>query len=222
MSSLRNKLYLVGEGHGEVAAALNLVTRLWAELSLPRDRIWKEALRGLALTTESGFHKTCALLRSKHDCAGALILRDEDDGCPAVRGPQAADWLQAAALPFPAAVVLAKCEYEAWFLPCLPQMAGQALTDPQGNPRPGLRHGASFAGDPEAIRDVKGLLSQLYEGGRSYKPTLDQLSLTRLVDLPTLRSSGMASVGTLERALGFLATSVGGGVYPMPLRRSAG
>lgn len=218
MAGRRNKLYLVGEGHGEVQAALNLVTRLWAELSLPSERIWKEALRGLALHTEAGFHKTCALLRSKSDCAGALILRDEDDGCPAKRGPQAASWLQAAALPFPAAVVLAKCEYEAWFLPCLSQLAGQPLVDPAGNQRPGLQPEAHFAGDPEAVRDVKGLLSQHYGGGRSYKPTLDQLSLTRLIDLKTLRESGMASVGTLERALRFLSTSQSSGVYPAPAR----
>lgn len=216
MAGLRNKLYLVGEGHGEVRAALNLVTRLWAELGLSPERIWKEALRGLALSTEGGFHRTCLLLRSKPDCAGALILRDEDDGCPATRGPQAAGWLAQAALPFPAAVVLAKCEYEAWFLPCLHQMAGKSLIDPDGQERPGLRGEARFEGDPEARRDVKGLLSHYYEGGRAYKPTLDQLSLTRLIDLPTLRQSGMASVGTLERALSFLSREIGNAVYPPP------
>ena len=127
MAGLRNKLYLVGEGHGEVKAALNLVTRLWAELGLSPERIWKE-LRGLALSTEAGSTRPVCSCAAKLDCAGALILRDEDDGCPATRGPQAAGWLAQAALPFPAAVVLAKCEYEAWFPPCLPQMAESRLS----------------------------------------------------------------------------------------------
>lgn len=217
MADIR-KLYLVGEGHGEVQAALNLVTRLWDDLGLPRDVVWKQALRGTALQTEQGFQKICTLLRSKADCGGVLILRDEDDGCPAQRGPQAAGWLRNATLPFPSAVVLAHREYEALFLPCLHLMAGQPLVDPSGQRRPGLRCGARFEGDPETIRDVKGLLSQHYDGGRAYKPTLDQLSLTRWIDFPTLRQSQMPCFETLERALRFLASPGDELIYPPVLK----
>ena len=64
--------------------------------------------------------------------------------------------------------------------------------------------------------DVKGWLSSQMAGGKSCKPTVDQLSLTRLVDFTTVREKGLAWFGTLERALAFLAKSVGiaGSVYP--------
>lgn len=211
------KLYLVCEGHGEVKAALNLVTRLWRDLGLPAEAVWHDPpIRGLALQTEAGFKRTCALLRTKLDCKGALILRDEDDGCPARRGPEAARWVAEATLSFPAAVVLAHREYEALFLPCVHLMAGQPLTDPTGLRRPGLRAGTSFSGDPTQIRDVKGWLSARYEDGRAYKPTLDQLALTRLIDFPVLRQSALPCFETLERALRFLAHQHGPCIYPPP------
>lgn len=209
------KTYLVVEGHGEVSAALNLIARLWQDLGLPHAIFADPPMRGTALHTQAGIIKACNLLRSKRDCDRALILRDEDDGCPASRGPEAARWVQGAGLPFPVAVVLAHCEYEAWFLPCAHLMAGRPLRDPNGQERPGLVEGTAFSGDPESIRDVKGWLSGHFAGNKGYKPTLDQLALTRLVDLATLRAAAMPSFGTLERALRFLAQAQGGAVYPL-------
>ena len=51
--------------------------------------------------------------------------------------------------------------------------------------------------------------------GRSYKPTLDQLVLTRLIDFDLVRRRGLPCFETLQRALQFLAKSIGkDGVYP--------
>ena len=108
------KLYLVVEGHGEVRAALNLVIRLWRELELEEVLFADPPIRGTALHTQAGLLKSCEILRSKRDCDRALLLRDEDDGCPAARGPEAARWIREAGLPFPVATVLAHREFEAW------------------------------------------------------------------------------------------------------------
>jgi hypothetical protein len=103
------------------------------------------------------------------------------------------------------------------FLPCLEQMAGFPLVGPDGQERPGLLPGTRYKGDWEAKRGVKEWLTEHFPAGRSYKPTFDQLPLTRMIDLPTLRAAGVPCFGTLERALSFLAVAFGkGGVYPPP------
>ncbi len=210
--------YLVVEGHGEVRAALNLVHRLWSDLGLPFLAWADPPIRGLGLTQRQGVAKACALVRSKPDAAALLLLRDEDDHCPAEKGPLVASWLAAERLPFPAAAVLAHREFEAWFLPCLKRMAGQSLVDERGVARPGLRADARYDGDPEAIRDVKGLLTTFFPPGRIYKPVTDQLPLTRLIDFAALRQAPAPSFGTLERALRHLSDHRGRreAVYPPP------
>lgn len=202
------KGHLVVEGHGEVEAARNLVTRLWRDLGLP-ETVWAPPKRGKALHTRPGVLQACELLRSERDCTYALLLRDEDDGCPAWLGPEVASWIEPASLPFPVAVVLAHREFEAWFLPCLPVIAGREI-------RPGVRiaEGTAFQGDPEGKRGVKEWLSKHYPRGKAYKPSLDQLPLTRMMDFALLRAAGVSSFGTLENALRFLATPGASGVYP--------
>jgi hypothetical protein len=201
--------YLVVEGHGDVQAALNLVVRLWDDLRLPTLH-WADPIRGKNLHQERGVQKACRLVRTNPDVAGLLLLRDEDDACPKDAAPQAAGWVRALRLPFPAAVVLAHREYEAFFLPCISQMAGQKLRGPGNLERPGLVAGTVFDGNPEGIRGVKEWLSRHMPPGYTYKPTVDQLPMTRLMDFPTVRASNppLPCFGTLERALQFLASQI--------------
>jgi hypothetical protein len=136
-----------------------------------------------------------------------------------VVGPRLAQILGSLSLPMPAAVVLFRREYEVLFLPCLDRMAGVKLRDERGIERDGIQRGTSFQGNYEGVRDVKGWLSDHFPPGRSYKPTLDQLPLTRLLDFAVLRRSGLPCFGTLERALTFIAHGLQAGthgVYPPP------
>lgn len=214
------KLYLVVEGHGETRAAGNLIYRLWEDLGLGRLVLNDPPARGLSLNTEAGVNKICEIVRRRPDYEGLLLLRDEDDHCPRERGPRTAAWLAAAGLPFPAATVLLHREYEALFLPCLDLMAGRPLADDRGQGRAGLRADARFDGDPQSVRGVKEWLSRHFDGNKSYKPTLDQLPLTRMIDFARLRSADLPCFGTLERALRFLHSPPDGEqqvrVYPPP------
>lgn len=215
---MSGRAYLVVEGHGETAAALNLVTRLWADLLLPPMHWDAPPIRGLALHTRAGLERAAGLVRRKQDVLALLVLRDEDDACPRNTGPQSARWLTDLGLHFPAAVVLLRREYETLFLPSLWRMAGRKLVDARGIERPGLRAGSSFLGDPEGPRDAKGELSSRFVTGR-YKPALDQLALTRMIEFSDLRDAGLPSFGTLERALRFLGAAqngLSGAVYPAP------
>jgi hypothetical protein len=210
--------YLVVEGHGETRAALNLVTRLWHDLGLDPQFHWSDPpIRGQALQTHQGIARACQLVRTKRDAAALLVVRDADDDvdCPKDRGPQTAEWIRAEQLPFPSAVVLFRREFETLFLPCLSRMAGKPLRDDRGIERAGLKSGTSFPGDYERVRGVKEWLSSHFPSGRSYKPTLDQLPLTRMINFDDLRQSGLPSFGTLENALRFIDQSrAKAGVYP--------
>lgn len=212
--AIMGKAYLVVEGQGEVAAAGNLITRLSADLGL--SLLWGKPIRAQRLHQQAGIAGLCERLRATLDCTHVLFLRDEDDGCPAKTGPETAGWLREAKLPFPAAAVLAHREYEAWFLPCIHLMAGRMLKDERGIERPGILAGTNHTGDPEAKRGVKEWLTKRFPPGRSYKPAVDQLPLTRMLDFPTLRASGMPSFLTLENALRFLDAGSPGEVYPPP------
>jgi hypothetical protein len=207
------KGYVLVEGQGDVEAAGNLVNRLWREAG--HEPPWAPPSRWKNLHLRAGIEKGVEYVRGKRDVGALLLLRDEDDACPAARGPEAAEWVAALDPPFPVAVVLLHREYEVLFLPCVEQMAGQPLVGPDGQRRPGLVAGAHFEGDPESVRGVKEWLSRHFPTGRIYKPSIDQLPMTRLIHLPTLRAAGVPCFGTLERALAFLAANFGGpGVYP--------
>ncbi len=209
--------YLVVEGHGEVLAASNLVSRLWADLRLPPVVWMNPPIRGLNLARREGVTRACQLVRLKPKPGLLVILRDEDDLCPRDTAPQAARWIAEEQLPFAAGVVLLHREFESLFLPCVHLMAGKPLIDERGVSRPGLVEGTSFNGDPESVRGAKEWLGRHFGSGRRYKPTLDQLPLTRMLDFEVLRSSGLPAFGTLERTLRFLSDHRGTlAVYPPP------
>lgn len=207
------RAYVVIEGHGEDAAITNLLVRLADDLGLPRV-VWAPPIRRNALHREAATAALCDDLRRRSDCERALLLRDDEDGCPRRTGPEVASWVARAAPPFPTAVVLFYREYETLFLPCASAMAGRLLRDPSGAERPGLPQGAAWTGNPEVKRDAKGEVSALL--GRRYKATIDQFALTRLLDFDALRRSGLSCFGTLERALGWLVRAEAPGVYPPP------
>ena len=57
----------------------------------------------------------------------------------------------------------------------------------------------------EARRGLKEWLTKSFPPNRSYKPTLDQLPMTRMIDFTVLRAAEVPCFQTLERALTFLA-----------------
>lgn len=214
--------YIVVEGEGEEEAVGNLINRLWSDLGLPYIP-WAHPIRGQSLHTSREIKKKIGQVRAKGDAACMLILRDADvktnqhQDCPKLVAPEIANLIVIEQLPFPSAIVLLYREYETLFLPCVHLMAGQTLFDPRSKKDvPGLLPGASYTGDFEAIRGVKEWLSKHMPPGRAYRPVTDQLALTRMLDFPTLRQSGLPCFGTLERALQFLAvpTPGSGRVYP--------
>lgn len=95
---------------------------------------------------------------------GVLVVLDAHDDCPAELGPALLDRARVVRGDTPIAVVLAKREFEAWFL------AGALVS---GTPRQ----------QPEEVRDAKKRV------GPTYKPTADQAAFTARLDLDVARLS---------------------------------
>jgi hypothetical protein len=208
--------FIVVEGVGEYKAAGNLINRLWSDLGLS-GLVWTAPRRWLKLHQQSEIERACNWARLQPNAGGLLILRDEDDKCPKNTGPEIARWIRGCSLPFPAASVLFHREYEVLFLASLASIAGEDLIDDRGVARPGVRANARFEGDLESVRGVKEWLSKRFPPGRSYKPSLDQLPMTRSIDFGLVRSSGLPCFGTLERSLRFLSEHRSfSAVYPPP------
>lgn len=160
------------EGHSEVMSLPILFRRLTAAwvVAAPIDfptpiRIKREQF----LHRQTEFNRYVELAALKAGVGGrVLILLDADDDCPATLGPEVLAQARAVRCDVPFRVVLAKREFEAWFI-----AAAESLGLPPGHPKPP---------DPEAIRGAKEWVgANLLRG--SYSETRHQPSLTSNFDL---------------------------------------
>jgi hypothetical protein len=168
------------EGHGEREAVPILIRRVVQEIDpslhinilkpvrISRSKIVKadELERGVDL-----------LARGFSTKGGILILLDSDDDCPAKLGPELLARATAARSDVALAVVLAKREYEAWFLASAEALRGSRGLSATLQPPP----------DPEAVRGAKEWLSRHMLGSHHYRETLDQPALTARFDLSLAR-----------------------------------
>jgi hypothetical protein len=167
------------EGHGEVQAVPLLVRRIAGRLTpirpvvalrpirIPRNRLLRsgELERAIDLA---------ALQTTPED--GILVLIDADQDCPKELGPRLLSRAGSHRRDRRIRVVLAKAEYESWFLAAADSLgAGQKPAEVQ------------LLSDPEAVRDAKGKLGRLLGWRRSYRETLDQPALTVQFDLEQAR-----------------------------------
>jgi len=109
-----------------------------------------------------------------------IILIDCDDGCPATIGPTLLSRARTARPDRRISVILAKREYEAWFLASIESLRGKR----------GIATDSTAPQNPERIRDAKGWLSDCMGANGPYTPTTDQSAFTQLFDLDAARSSG--------------------------------
>lgn len=189
------RIATIVEGHGEVDAVPVLLRRIVQRVSpgtalnlprpirVPRNRIVREQ----ELENAVGL----AAARAEAD-GGILVLLDADRDCPARLAPRLLARALAARTDRTIRVVLAKLEYEAWFLAAAASLAGQA----------GLHEDIAPPDDPEAVRDAKGWLSARMPPGRPYRETLHQARFSAAIDLDLARTA--PSFDKLWRDLGSL------------------
>lgn len=171
---------MVVEGHGEVQAAPVLVRRIATELGhgvqVPRP----VRIRRNRVDRAGELERAVELASRDAGEAGLiLVLLDADMDCPAKLAPALAIRAEAVQPDGMVRVVLAKTEFESWFLAAAASIAG----------RRGIAESVAPPADPEAIRDAKGVISSWMPDNRSYRPSRDQAALAAVFDLHDARSA---------------------------------
>lgn len=106
-----------------------------------------------------------------------LVLLDADDDCPAELAPALLNRAQSARPDRRVSVVLAKREFEAWFLASAQSLAGR-FSFPADMEAPD---------DPEGVRGAKEWLSRHRPAGHPSKETVDQAALASAFDIGQAR-----------------------------------
>lgn len=192
------RIVAIVEGHGEIDAVPILLNRIAAAVAptaevevLPPIRVE----RNRVVQPEELERVVELAARTAAPDGSILVLLDADDDCPAELGPELLQRARAARPDRAIRVVLAKAEYEAWFLAAVASIAGRHDID-----------AAATAPDaPEGIRNAKGWLTARMPLGRSYRPTRHQAVLTEHFDLDAARQ-GAPSFDKLWRDVSALLT----------------
>ena len=176
------RIVTIVEGHGEVEAVPVLLRRMAQRVSpesaldlarpirVPRNKVVRagELERAIGLAAKGAGEDGCILL-----------LLDANGDCPADLATRLLERAIAARSDRKIRVVLAKMEYEAWFLAAAASLAG----------RSGIDEAIAPPNHPEAIRDTKGWLSARMPRGQPYRETLHQASFSAAFDLDLARTA---------------------------------
>ena len=172
----------VVEGPGDAKALPVLIRRIALQLD-PSDQVvipdpvrWPRSKLLKSGELENAVELAARKLRGR---GGVLVVLDADDDCPAELGPALLGRAKSQRSNLPIGVVLAKFEFEAWFLAAAPSLSGcRDLQVPLLAPP-----------DPEGVRDAKGWLTRHMPRGRPYVETKHQASLAGQFDLNQARSA---------------------------------
>ncbi len=201
------KIVPIVEGNGEVEAVPALLSKLLAEMQ--RFDIYVGDIANAHgcgnLIRPGGVERFVGNACTKRDCGAILILMDADKQCPVELAMSLSERVGAMGVRLPVTIVIAKCEYEAWFLASLETIAGQEFEG-----RPGLPARLTYSGDVETVVGAKSWISQNLPKGRIYKETLDQLAMTRLIDTDKARERSR-SFRRLCHALEEIVTAIDNG-----------
>lgn len=194
-------LACIVEGHGEIEA-IPVILRRIAEITAPGASLKIHPpfrVPRSKLVKPGELERSVELAARRAGKEGAiLIVMDGDDECPATLGPELLARAQKARSDLPIRVVLAKREFEAWFLAAAESLRG----------RRGLARDLEAPPDPEAIRGAKEWLTAQMGQGQRYVETLDQPALAAVLDLERARR-GAPSFDKLFRDVLHLLESFG-------------
>lgn len=177
---MRVQIGCIVEGHGEVEAVPILIRRVAGQLHPGMSIDMPRPIRVPAtkLVKPGELERAVELAARKIGGHGAVfIIIDSDDDCPAQLGPALLERALRVRGNLPIAVVLAKREFESWFLAAAESLRGHR----------GLAAALQPPPHPEAVRGAKAWLSQRMESGRAYSETLDQPALAARFDMDLAR-----------------------------------
>ena len=169
------------EGQGESSAVPILVRRVAAEVDASiRARIVIARHPRHALLRDGELERAVQALSYRlRGRSGIIVLLDSDDEPACTLGPALLRRAKGVRPDIGTRVVLARREYEAWFLAAAESIAGKS----------GLLPNLSPPQDPELIRGAKEWLTRNMEAGQVYSPTRHQSAFTAQFDLAAARGA---------------------------------
>ena len=174
-------LACIVEGDGDVDAVPIALRRIVQETD-PSLTIKVHPLRvpRTKLVKPGELERSIELAARRAGRRGAIfVVLDSDDDCPATLGPELLGRARKVRPDLPISVVLAKREFEGWFLASAESLRGLRGLASDLKPPP----------DPESIRGTKEWLTARMTAGRSYVETLDQPALAASFDLLQARTA---------------------------------
>lgn len=170
------RLSLIVEGVGEVQAAPILVRRLVQALAPGTEILIPHPIRipKTRLLRPGELERAVELAaRTLGGGGGVCVLLDADDDCPATLGPELLERARSSRADLEIIVVVAKLEFESWFLAAARSLRGVRDLPTDLDP----------PADPEGIRGAKEWLSRQMTGRRNYHPSRDQAALAARINL---------------------------------------
>ena len=168
------------EGKGEVEAVPVLLRRILIDMDIFNIKILRPFRVPRHQIVREGQMERAArqAVRSRgREVAALLVILDCDDDCPARLGPELHKRCRDAVPNIPVGVVLARREFESWFLGAKESLRGKR----------GIRNDAPNPENPEEIRGAKEHLERNMKQGVSYLPVDDQPALAAEMDLNMAR-----------------------------------
>lgn len=177
------KIAPIVEGHGECEAVPILIRRIAHDIDVGFEPKVLQPLRVPAsrLMKEGEIERSVTFVAQKLQGRGGIIVIidcDWDGGCPAQDGPVLLERAKVVRKDIPISIILAKKEFEAWFLASAVSLRGKR----------GLPIDLVPPNEPEAIRGAKEWLSNKMSLGRNYTETTDQPAFTALFDMDIART----------------------------------
>lgn len=176
------KIAPIVEGHGECEAVPILIRRI--ALTIDNGFVPKilnpQRVPVLRLIKSDELERSITLAANKLNGEGGIVVIvdcDWKDACPKVDAPRLLERAKSTRSDVPISVVLAKMEFEAWFLAAAESLAGQN----------GLPHDLISPAKPEEIRGAKEWLSSQMNNPHGYIETQHQPSLTSAFDMKLAR-----------------------------------
>ncbi len=168
------------EGRAEVESVPLLLRRLLFEELRRYDVTITHPVRigRLKILRAGELERALRLARLRTEgCDAILVVIDADDDAPCELGPRLLALAGQALAELPCKVVLAKREFESWFLGSIESLRGKR----------GIADDAELGEDPEAPRDAKGRLLKLMAAGQTYVEVDDQPAFAAIFDMQMAR-----------------------------------
>jgi hypothetical protein len=168
------------EGHSEVASVPVLLRRIFHRRRVFEDRIQVDRpirVHRYGVPKEGQLERAIELAALR-GCDAVLVLLDANSDCPAELGPALLRRARQARPGILAWVVIAKSEFESWFVGSIESLRGVR----------GIAADAMAPQRPEEIRGAKEWLSNQMPQDRPYLETDDQPALADRFDLDAART----------------------------------